>query len=214
MILVDQCLGPIGSEQEEHLEFVSSVEKLLDQLLERPPFVTLCLILINLIIFSLTTEREAWEFLGLRASSLESGAPWQLLTAIFLHFDLTHLLLNEYGLFVLGTPVERVFGRAKTVYLYLSTGIIGSVASYFILPAYVLTLGASGAVFGLMGADLAMTVVHRTRPSGRNVGATLAYVVVNFVQSMGPQINVVAHLGGLCFGFIAGFILAKYSGEI
>jgi len=193
---------------------MSFVEKLLDELLERPPFVTVCLVLINLIIFSLTARREALESFGLRGSSLESGALWQLLTAMFLHFDPTHLLLNEYGLFVLGIPVERVFGRAKTVYLYLSTGIVGGVASYFILPAYVLTVGASGAVFGLMGADLAMTIVHRTRPSGRNVGATLAYVVTNFVRSIGPQINVVAHLAGLCFGFFAGFILAKYSSEM
>jgi len=179
------------------------------------PWVTILLLAINFTVFVFTVQREAsLETFGLRGISLESGGFWQVVTAAFLHSDVMHLLLNEYGLFVLGVPVERAFGRAKTLYLYLSTGIVGNVASYFILPAYVLTLGASGAVFGLMGADLAMTAVQRTRPSGRDVGATLAYVVINFVRSMGPQINVVAHLAGLCFGLFAGFILAKYSGDM
>jgi len=179
------------------------------------PWVTILFLAINLTVFILTAQAEVLlETFGLKGVSLESGDFWQVITAAFLHFDAMHLLLNEYGLLVLGVPVERVFGRAKTLYLYLSTGMVGNVASYFILPAYVLTLGASGAVFGLMGADLAMTAVHRTRPSGRNVGATLAYVVINFVRSIGPQINVVAHLTGLCFGFFAGFILAKYSSEM
>jgi len=179
------------------------------------PWVTILLLTINLTVFILTAQAEALlETFGLKGISLESGSFWQIITAAFLHFDAMHLLLNEYGLFVLGAPVERMFGGTKTAYLYISTGIIGNVASYFILPTYVLTLGASGAVFGLMGADLAMTAVHRTRPTGRDVGATLAYVVINFVQSMGPQINVVAHLAGLCFGLFAGLILAKYSGDV
>lgn len=192
---------------------MSSIEGFLDQLFKKPPFVTLCLLAINLIAFSLTTRREALEFFGLRATSVESGALWQPVTAMFLHFDATHLMLNEYGVVILGMPVELVFGKAKTAYLYLSTGIVGNVVSYFILPSYVLTAGASGAVFGLMGADIAMTLVKKTRPTGRSLGATLLYALVTFVRSMGPQINVVAHLAGLCFGVFAGFVLAKYSSD-
>jgi membrane associated rhomboid family serine protease len=176
------------------------------------PLVTIVMLVINFIAFVFTTERKTvLETFGLRATTLQSGSFWQILTPIFLHFDAIHLLMNEYGLFVLGLPVERVYGAAKTAYLYVVSGVIGNVASYFILPSYVLTLGASGAVFGLMGAEIAMTIVQRTRPAGKSAGATIVYAAMIFLQSMGPQINVVAHLAGLCFGLVAGYVLAKYS---
>ena len=176
------------------------------------PYVTVFLLVINFLVFALTAERQSLlETYGLRVNSLQAGSYWQILTPVFLHFDAVHLFMNEYGLFVLGMPVERVYGAAKTLYLYVVSGIVGNVASYFILPGYVLTLGASGAVFGLMGAEIGMTIVEKTRPAGRSAGAAIIYAVMTFVRSMGPQINVVAHLFGLCFGLAAGYTLARYS---
>jgi len=176
------------------------------------PLATVIMLGVNVIAFILTAESKVLlESFGLRGAVLQSGSYWQILTPIFLHFDATHLFMNEYGLIVLGLPVERVYGPTKTVYLYVVSGVVGNVASYFLLPGYVLTLGASGAVFGLMGAEVAMTIVQRTRPPGKSVGAAVAYVIMTFVQSMGPNINIVAHLAGLFFGLGGGYILAMYS---
>jgi rhomboid protease GluP len=180
--------------------------------IEELPLATTVLLIANCLLFvAFVQDPVGLETFGLRATSLEAGQVWQLVTAMLFHFDVMHLCANEYGLFVLGRSVEKTFKRAKTAYLYFSSGLVGNVASYFLLPAYTVTLGASGAIFGLMGADLATTVVKRTRPTGRSAGATLAYVAITFFRSIGPQINVIAHLAGLCFGFASGYLLAQYS---
>jgi len=91
-----------------------------------------------------------------------SGEWWRLFTAMFLHFGLVHLLLNMWALLSLGMLTERLYGSARFAMLYLFAGMVGSLASYYWHPN-LNSAGASGAIFGVIGALLAFMLNPRTR---------------------------------------------------
>jgi rhomboid protease GluP len=114
------------------------------------------------------------------------GEVWRLLMACFLHIGVWHLAVNSYGLFILGPWMEEIFGRRRTWILYLVSGIMGFAASAFLSRS--LSAGASGCLFGLMGAGLAFGYRERERLTGeakRMFGSLVPWVLVNgnFAQS-------------------------------
>ena len=116
---------------------------------------------------------------------------WRLLTSAFQHFGPMHLLLNMYMLWILGMGIERSIGHARFLALYLVSALGGSVAVMF-FGQDALTAGASGAIFGLMGAYAIVAVSMRL--DARGIGILLALnVVVSFLI---PGISLAAHLGG------------------
>jgi membrane associated rhomboid family serine protease len=141
-------------------------------------------------------------------AAIAAGEYWRLLTAAFLHGGWLHLLVNSYSLYVLGSLTEPVLGGARFLATYLVSALTGSLASYAFNPA--LGVGASGAIFGLLGAALYLSwrgTSERIPPAQlRNLGAwTLYNLVYGFIN---PTIDNAAHLGGLAGGVACAALLS------
>lgn len=132
------------------------------------------------------------------------GEYYRLLTSAFLHGGLIHLALNMYALYLFGPPVEAALGRVRFAALYLISALGGSAVSYaFALPAQP-SLGASGAVFGLLGAFL---VVNRRL--GRDTSGVLVLLFINLAYGfLVPRIDWRAHVGGLIVGALCAAAIA------
>ncbi len=139
------------------------------------------------------------------------GEYWRLLTATFLHGNLLHILFNGYALYLLGQEVERVFGTARFLATYFLAGLAGSIASYALSVQP--SVGASGAIFGLIGALSIFYYLNRQvlGDAGRSqLQSMAAIVVLNLLIGFGGRgvIDNYAHIGGLIGGAIAGWMLA------
>ncbi len=138
---------------------------------------------------------------------------WRLLTATFLHGNLIHLAVNMLCLWQVGPVVERLYGNVGFALLYLASGIGGSMASAWWHPL-VVGVGASGAIFGLIGGMVAFLLVHRAtippsvlRPMRSGL---LTFVLFNVLFGLAwPGIDNAAHLGGLASGCVAGLLLRR-----
>jgi len=175
-----------------------------------------CLLLAANILLFLAEERAggsvrpdiALRFGAQSLARLRRGERYRLFTAMFLHFGLLHLLFNMYALWNLGPPLEAVFGLLRFLALYLLSGLAGNLLTWLrdaratdSVPA--VSAGASGAVFGLLGAYLALAVVPT--PWMVDVRSLATVLVLNLAYGFSSKaINMAAHLGGL----LAGFLLA------
>ena len=134
------------------------------------------------------------------------GAAWRLVTSIFTQVGFIHLFFNVFNIWVLGPQLEAAFGRVRFLAIYLMAGLSGSIAVMLFGPAHGMTIGASGAVFGLLGAVLVMTLRTRQPPQGIVlwIGLSVAY---SFAVS---GISWQAHIGGLIGGALiaAAFVWA------
>ncbi|AMA61802.1 MAG: rhomboid family intramembrane serine protease [Kurthia gibsonii] len=136
--------------------------------------------------------------------SISQGEYWRLITAMFLHGGFLHLLFNMFGLYVFGPELEQLAGKLRFFSIYFISGLLANVATYVVEPLNYASLGASGAIFGIFGAYLAL--VYHTRkilPQLKQLIIPLVAisVIMTFVQS---NINITAHLVGLAVGFILG----------
>jgi membrane associated rhomboid family serine protease len=127
-----------------------------------------------------------------------TGEWWRLLTAAFLHSpgSILHILFNMYALYVLGPPLESVLGRARFLILYLVAALGGSAASYAFSPLGSISVGASGAIFGLFAAWI--IAARRLHADARPMWILLAINLA--ISFFGAQIDWRAHLGGLVAG--------------
>ncbi len=138
------------------------------------------------------------------------GEYWRLFTAMFLHIGLMHLGFNSYALYVLGPETERFFGRKRFLTTYVLAGVLSIVVSYVFSST--LAAGASGAIFGLVGALAAFFIHQRAvfgEPGRRRLISLASIVGINLV--IGFTVTAVdnwAHIGGLTAGFLIGWVLA------
>lgn len=136
-----------------------------------------------------------------------AGQYWRLLTANFIHIGLMHLVFNSYALYVFGADVEGRFGRAHFVALYLLCGLSGSVLSF--LGNEALSAGASGAVFGLVGAIIVYYFTYRQefgRSGRRQLMNLLLVAAYNLIWGfVGVGIDNWGHVGGLLAGLALGW---------
>ncbi|MEA2495864.1 MAG: hypothetical protein QOJ29_3775 [Thermoleophilaceae bacterium] len=148
---------------------------------------------------------------GLNGPAVADGEVWRIITSGFMHYTTIHLLFNMYMLFILGQLLEPAIGRLRFGLIYFVALVCGSLGALIVSP-HALTAGASGAVFGLMGAAV---VVMRNR--GLNVmqsglGITLLLnLAITFTIS---NISVGGHIGGLIGGAIAGWVLVELPGRL
>lgn len=132
------------------------------------------------------------------------GEYYRLITAMFLHYGLLHLLLNMYALWLLGINLERALGPLRFTVLYLLAGLGGNVAAYLFAAPNTPTAGASTAVFGIMAAIF--VILKRMRLS---VAPIVPVIVINVIFTLTiPNISKSGHLGGLAVGAIVAAILA------
>jgi rhomboid protease GluP len=140
---------------------------------------------------------------------LGQGEWWRLFTSMFLHGGFAHVLLNGWALYQLGTLCELALGSTRTLVVYVLAGLAGSAASLFWTQG--LSVGASGAIFGLLGAMIAFLLRRRERltPFAKSLLSQLvAWAAINiFIGFTFPMIDNAAHLGGCAAGFVLGFLL-------
>lgn len=141
------------------------------------------------------------------------GEWWRLIVSTFLHGGLLHLFFNMWGLRVLGPFAEAYLGGAGFLALYLICGVAASTVSIGWNPE-VVSLGASGSIFGLLGAHLAFFVRHRREmPNALFRGqmrSILMLIAINVALGLSiPQVDNAAHFGGLLFGFLGGFLVDR-----
>jgi membrane associated rhomboid family serine protease len=137
------------------------------------------------------------------------GQYWRFITPIFLHVNVLHIGLNMLNLVVLGVFLERLFGHLRFLLIYLITGIIAVVASFYFAPQEI-SVGASGAIFGLVGAYSVFVLVHRQAfPRGGIPALFWLLVIIALNLSIGffvSNVDNYAHLGGLLSGCLLGWI--------
>lgn len=182
------------------------------------PRVTLVLIALNVAAFAYSVSQGAGWVVpdpdrlvavggNLPALTLH-GEPWRLITAMFLHGGLIHLSMNMICLWPGGQQAEYLFGRKNFLAIYLSAGLVGGIVSTA-RTTMMVSVGASGAVFGVFGAIFAYLLAHRDQlePSVRskqlkNIGSFMGLNLILGVTAAG--IDLAAHVGG----FVAGFLIA------
>jgi rhomboid protease GluP len=134
-------------------------------------------------------------------SLVAAGEWWRAMTAVFLHGGITHILFNMWALYVFGPSLEQRFGSVSFAALYFACGLGGS-ALYQAVGRDVFAVGASGAIFGLMGAVLATAFAQRHTPAGRAIFSQLVLLLgINLaIPLFVPNVAWEAHLGGLAAG--------------
>ena len=144
-----------------------------------------------------------------------SGAWYQIITSMFLHFGISHLINNMILLTYVGCELERRIGSVAYLVLYLVTGICGNVASlvyYHLNGSVVVSAGASGAIFGVMGALIIILVIQHTQTpelSPRRLVLSAVLSIYYGITTIG--VDNAAHIGGFISGIIGGFLLSKIS---
>jgi membrane associated rhomboid family serine protease len=185
--------------------------------------VTPAIIAINVAMFAiaaylgggiLVPNPEVMIRLGSDYTPLTAGGEWwRLLTSTFLHFGLLHLGFNMWALWVSGIPTERLYGSTRFLLLYMVAGVVGSVTSFLWHP-FVNGAGASGAIFGVFGAQFAYFLrtdsgIPASVLTTQRKTAAL-FIVVSITNAARVHgVDNAAHLGGLIAGFLMGLLLAR-----
>jgi membrane associated rhomboid family serine protease len=212
-------------------------------ILSRPYIFTIVFIIANVFVFLLTSQSGAIENpavlirYGAKVNAYINGQHewWRFVTPIFLHGGFPHLLMNMYGLWVIGPYVEKLYGSAKFVVFWVLTGVAGVVASYLSVQPGIhnagllgrflfksqdaVSVGASGALFGLIGVLFVFGIKFRHElPEGfkRAFGTgMLPTILLNiFIGYMIPVIDNAAHMGGLVMGALLALVVGyKRPGE-
>jgi membrane associated rhomboid family serine protease len=143
---------------------------------------------------------------GVPLIGVENGEWWRLMTAAFLHYGPIHLAMNMLALWWLGTPVEMALGRVRFLLVYLVSGLAGSAGALVASP-HAVTVGASGAIFGILGALL----VLEYQVTGSLAGQAMVLIVINLAFTVAvPNISIGGHIGGLIAGILATIALVAF----
>ena len=193
----------------------SKMEKIFSS---KKPIITYILIALCVIIYGADLLLgNALTLLGANYGPLvKDGQIWRIITCVFLHAGIFHLVCNMYALYVVGPRVEDFFGKIKFLLIYLISGICGSLLSIG-LNDKVVSVGASGAIFGLFGALLYFGYAYRGYIGAMVKSQILPVVFLNLMLSfMIPGIDMWGHIGGLIGGVISSYMLGtienkKYS---
>jgi membrane associated rhomboid family serine protease len=168
--------------------------------------VTIALIILCAVVFLATNgfsggSGQLWNDLLLFGPAVDNGDWWRLVTSGFLHAGPIHILFNMYLLWILGNLLEPTFGSARFAALYFTSLLAGACGALIVEPNAP-TVGASGAVFGLMGAAAVELRSRGVNPFKTDIGLL---IVVNLILSFAiSHISVGGHVGGLIGGVLAG----------
>jgi membrane associated rhomboid family serine protease len=179
------------------------------------PYVTYTLIALNVLVFVISLGGGSGAALqgggsvirdgGLFGPAVDAGDTYRLVTSGFLHAGMIHLLLNMFVLWILGGLLEPAIGRVRLVAIYLVSLLAGSFGALLLAPEQI-TVGASGAIFGLMAA--AFVIARRSNLEGL-AGQIGVLVGINLLITFTvPDISIGGHLGGLIGGGLAALALS------
>lgn len=131
--------------------------------------------------------------------------PWRLLSAVFVHASVLHVGMNLWMFTDLGARLERELGGARAALIFLVSGVLGFVASEHWYGYHLLTVGASGGVFGQIGAEVGILRARKDPEWRRSLARSVLYaLLLSFAL---PGVNTAAHLGGFAAGIALGFVL-------
>jgi len=177
--------------------------------------VTKTLVAINIAVYIITAAQGSginspggtlfakWVLFG---PAVANGDWWRLITSTFLHASILHIAFNMYFLWFVGSAVEQALGRGRFLLVYMVSGLAGSAGALVYTPTSP-TVGASGAIFGILGAAL---VLERQRNYVLG-GSALALVVINLVLSFAISgISIGGHIGGLIGGTLCTLVLSQF----
>ena len=175
--------------------------------------VTKTLVAINIAVYIITVAQgsglnspggtlfDKWLLYG---PAVANGDWWRLITSAFLHASILHIAFNMYFLWFVGSAVEQALGRGRFLLIYIVSGLAGSAGALVYSGQGARTVGASGAIFGILGAAL---VLERQRNYVLG-GSALALVVINLVLSFAISgISIGGHIGGIIGGALAGWVV-------
>jgi len=150
------------------------------------------------------------DFGALFGPLIAAGEYWRLFSSLFLHVGLLHLLFNSFALFIFGPIIENLFGKFRFIIIYLFSGVSGSLISLYFNPL-VVAAGASGAIFGLLGALAGFFLLKRNILgvfAQKNFIAVIILVAFNmFFGFLIPGVDNFAHLGGFISGLVISLVL-------
>ena len=190
----------------------------------KKPYVTYAIIAVNIIVFILmyilgngSTDNNTLINFGAnnRFYVVTLKEYYRLITCAFLHIGLIHLVVNLYSLYVIGSSVESFFGKTKYLVIYFISILSSSLLSIVINKANIITAGASGAIFGLLGALLYFGYHYRLYLGSNLKTQIIPIILLNlFIGFMSSGIDNAAHIGGLIGGFLISMILGvKYKSK-
>ena len=182
---------------------------------------TVTLIVINIVVFFILTmfgDTEDAVFMLQHGAMyepyiIEGHEYYRIFTCLFLHFGITHLLNNMVLLGALGWNLELEIGKVRFVIIYFASGIIGNIVSLFYdltLEQPAVSAGASGAIFGLMGALLYVVIANRGRLGRLSGRGMLVMVILSLYFGLtSTGVDNLAHIGGLVSGFLLAVLLYR-----
>ena len=171
--------------------------------------IVLVVLVIGLVyLYGLMTSSDVLVYnFGVYRDFIRDGEIYRLLTGTFIHIDLIHLLCNCYALFVIGSMVERYYGKKKYSLIYLVSALTGSLLSICMSGSF--SIGASGAIFGLLGSLLYFGYHYRVYFGSVIIARIIPVIIINLaIGFMISGIDNFAHIGGL----IGGFLISKSLG--
>lgn len=194
---------------------------------KRYPYFTRLMIVVNTLVFIFTMNKAHWKFapasknplygpdaqvnidMGAKVTALIlDGQAWRLLSSMFLHGGFLHLAFNMFSLRQCGEPLEEEFGPLRVAIVYFVAGLTGNMASAVFLPLQI-TVGASGAIFGLFGATWAEFMQNYTLfdEKCKTLMGLLLSTVMSLAMGLMPLVDNFAHVGGFIGGLLAGLVL-------
>lgn len=172
--------------------------------------ITLALIFINIfsfIAFNIILPNEfIFAFVQINVKILKNYEYWRLFTSMFLHADVFHIFSNMIALLLFGAAVENNYTKFEYLIIYFISGLIGNLFSLFLLPLNTISLGASGAIFGLIGAAFILFAIDGDKFL---LFLGLFYLAYFIFSSFAPGINLWAHLFGLIGGIFFGYLFFR-----
>lgn len=168
---------------------------------QKKPIITVSLIVINIIAYLITMMFGLVDDFAVNRYYILNGDYYRLLTGMFLHANIMHLVFNMYALYIIGSQLESFLGKWKYLIVYLLSGLSGSVLSIFFSTGF--SVGASGAIFGLLGALLYFGYHYRVYLETVVRSQIIPVIVINLLIGMMPGIDNWAHIGGLIGGVLS-----------
>jgi rhomboid protease GluP len=175
------------------------------------PIVTYSIILLNIIVFmlSLLDYNMIINCFANYYVNVKNGEIYRLLTACFVHANFLHIFFNMYALYYIGPMVEKYYGKLKYLLIYLGSGIMGSLFS--VVLSNNVSIGASGAIFGLFGSMLYFGYKYRATLDGFVRSGIIPVLFINLILGfIVPNIDVYGHIGGLVGGLLLSYIVGVY----
>lgn len=175
------------------------------------PIVTYSIILLNIIVFmlSLLDYNMIINCFANYYINVKNGEIYRLLTACFVHANFLHIFFNMYALYYIGPMVEKYYGKLKYLLIYLGSGIMGSLFS--VVLSNNVSIGASGAIFGLFGSMLYFGYKYRATLDGFVRSGIIPVLFINLILGfIVPNIDVYGHIGGLIGGLLLSYIVGVY----